>query len=74
MTARGAPSKQGTDMVPAGKIKDLIADKKTASCSIQTFKNTSCPSETRICEKTLYNYIADGAIPGITIQYLSNKG
>ena len=66
MTARGAPSKQGTDMVPAEKIKDLIAEKKTALCSIQTFKNTSCPSETRICEKTLCNYIAGDVIPVIS--------
>ena len=74
MTAKGVPLKLGKYMVLAEKIKDLIADKKTALCSIQTFKNTSCSNETQICEKTLYNYIVDGAIPEISIANLSNKG
>ena len=74
MTAKGVPLKLGKYMVLAEKIRDLIADKKTALCSILTFKNTSCPSEARICEKTLYNYIADGVIPEISITNLPNKG
>ena len=74
MTAKGVPLKLGKYMVLAEKIRDLIADKKTALCSIQTFKNTSCSNETQICEKTLYDYLADGVIPEISITNLSNKG
>ena len=61
-------------MVLAEKIRDLIADKKQPYAVIQTFKNSSWPSETRICEKTLYNYITDNVIHGISIRNLSNKG
>ena len=53
-------------MVLAEKIRDLIADKKQPYAVIQIFKNTSWPSETRICEKTLCNYIAGDVIPVIS--------
>ena len=57
-------------MVLAEKIRDLIADKKQPYAVIQIFKNTSWPSETRICEKTLCNYIAYNVIPEISIKVL----
>ena len=70
MAAKGTPLKLGKDMVLAEKIRDLIADKKQPYAVIQTFKNTSWPSETRICEKTLCNYIAYNVIPEISIKGL----
>ena len=54
-------------MVLAEKIRDLIADKNYSPYAIiQTFKNSSWPGETGICEKTLCNYIAGDVIPVIS--------
>ncbi len=53
MTAKGASLKLGNDTVFAEKIRNLMIDKKYSPYAvIQTFKNTSWPSKTRICKKT----------------------
>ena len=75
MTAKGAPLKLGNDSVLAEKISDLIINEKYSPYAvIQKFNNSSWPSKTRICEKTLYNYIAGNVIPGLSIKNLPNKG
>ena len=75
MTAKGAPLKLGNDTVLAKKIRNLIINEKYSPYAvIQQFNNTSWPSKTRICEKTLYNYISNDVIPGISIKDLPNKG
>lgn len=75
MTAKGAPLKLRNDMVLAEKICNLIINEKYSPYAvIQKFNNSSWPSKTRICEKTLYNYIAGNVIPGVTIRDLPNKG
>lgn len=75
MTAKGAPLKLGNDTVLAEKIRNLIINEKYSPYAvIQEFNNSSWPSKTRICEKTLYNYISNDVIPELSIKDLPNKG
>jgi transposase, IS30 family len=74
-TARGTSLKIGRDYVLCEKIKKLIIKEKYSPYAvIQEFKNTSWPSETRICEKTLYNYVNNGIIKDVKKEDLPNKG
>ncbi len=41
---------------------------------IAEFNNNGWPTETRICEKTLYIYIYEGVIPGVSEEDLQMKG
>ncbi len=69
-----SPLKLDKDMVLAEKIKDLIADKNYGTYAIiQTFKNSSWPGETRICEKTLYHCIDGDVIHGISTKNFPNN-
>ena len=62
-------------MTLAEKTRDLILEKKYSPCAIvHTFDSSSWPGKTRICEKTLYNYIPGDVIPGISIKNLPNNG
>ena len=75
MTSKGAPLKLGNDSLLAEKIKDMIINQKHSPYAvIQKFNNSSWPTSTRICEKTLYNYIENDVLPGLTIRNLPNKG
>lgn len=75
MTAKGAPLKLGNDTEVTKKIaKMIIDDKYSPYAIIQTFNKTGWPSKNRFCEKTLYNYIEEYLIDGITLKNLPNKG
>lgn len=75
MTAKGAPLKLGNDTLLVEKITELIIDHKYSPYAvIQKFNNSSWPTKTRICEKSLYNYIENDVLPGLTVKDLPNKG
>ncbi len=75
MTAKGAPLKLGNDNLLVEKIRELIINQKYSPYAvIQKFNNSSWPTKTRISEKTLYNYIENDVLPGLTIMDLPNKG
>ena len=75
MTAKGAPLKLGNDNLLVEKIRELVINQKYSPYAvIQKFNNSSWPTKTRISEKTLYNYIENDVLPGLTIMDLPNKG
>ena len=74
-TAKGPQTKLGYDRLLANEIANLVKDKHYSPYAIiQYFNKHKWPSCTRICEKTIYNYIEAGYIPGVTIKNLTRKG
>lgn len=74
-TAKGPQTKLGYDRILAKEIANLIKNKHYSPYAIiQYFNKHKWPSSTRICEKTIYNYIEAGYIPGVTIKNLTRKG
>jgi IS30 family transposase len=74
-SAKGASIKLGKDWRLVSAILNLIKEKKYSPYAIiQHFKKNNWPGETRICEKTIYNYIAAGDITGITMKDLLYQG
>ncbi|MCF7939657.1 MAG: hypothetical protein K9L68_13755 [Spirochaetales bacterium] len=60
-SAKGPVIKLGKDWNLVHQISKLIRDEKYSPYAvIQHFERTQWPIDTRICEKTLYNYIAAG--------------
>lgn len=74
-SAKGPTIKLGKDWNLVNEISKLIKeDKYSPYAVLQHFERTNWPSETRICEKTLYNYIAAGDITNITEKDLLYEG
>jgi len=74
-TAKGPQTKLGYDRILANEIANLVKNKHYSPYAIiQNFNKHKWPSSTRICEKTIYNYIEFGYIPGVTIKNLTRKG
>ena len=74
-SAKGPAIKLGKDWALVGGISKLIQDDKYSPYAvIQHFERTQWPSDTRICEKTLYNYIAAGDISDVTVKDLLYAG
>ncbi len=74
-SAKGPVIKLGKDWILVGVISKLIKeDNYSPYAVLQHFNRTQWPSATRICEKTLYNYIAAGDITGVTVKDLLYKG
>jgi IS30 family transposase len=74
-TAKGPNIKLGKDWELANMISKLIKeDKYSPYAIVEHFKRTKWPSNTVLSEKTIYNYIVAGDIPGITIKDLLYKG
>ena len=74
-SGKGPSIKLGKDWDLVEGISKLIKkDKYSPYAVIQHFERTKWPSDTRICEKTLYNYIAAGDITDVTVQDLLYKG
>ncbi len=72
---KGPDIKLGRDWALVYRVGDLIGDRRYSPYAvIQYFTANGWPSETRICEKTLYNYIASGDITGISEKDLLLKG
>ncbi len=74
-SAKGPLIKLGKDWKLVDRISKLIKeDKYSPYAVLRHLERTEWPSTTRICEKTLYNYIAAGDITGITVKDLLYKG
>lgn len=75
MNGRGRKSKLGSDYVLCKAIKESIVDRKYSPyATLQNFENFGWPSQTRISEKTLYNWINAEEIPDVKRTDLPNKG
>ena len=60
-SAKGPELKLGRDWALVKRVTNLIKKKKYSPYAvIEAFNQKGWPSKTRICEKTLYNYIAEG--------------
>jgi transposase, IS30 family len=74
-TAKGPSLKLGDDLVFVQTIHTWIVENKYSPYAVlQHLKNTTWPSELRICEKTLYTYIYQGLIGGVSPADLRYKG
>jgi IS30 family transposase len=74
-SAKGPELKLGFDWPLVEAVRHLIKDKRYAPYAvIAEFNNKGWPSKTRICEKTLYNYIQAGYLGDITEKDLLYKG
>lgn len=74
-SAKGPQLKSGTDWALMNSIGNLIKDSHYSPYAvIQYFNHNGWPSSTRICEKTIYNYVEKGYIPNLTTRDLLRKG
>ena len=74
-TARGRKLKIGTDYVLCAELKKLIVDKNFSPYAvIADFNLHGWKTETRFCEKTLYNWVNQGIVSGVERTDLPNKG
>jgi len=72
---KGPDLKLGRDWALVEQVSTLVRDRHYSPYAIiQHFKANGWPGETRICEKTLYSYIAAGDITGISEGNLLLKG
>ena len=74
-SGKGPQLKLGYDFALAQVIGELITQKKYSPYAVLAeFENTGWPTDTRICEKTLYNYVYEGLIPNVTEKNLLLQG
>jgi len=74
-SAKGPAIKLGKDWDLANAVSKIITEEKYSPYAVlQHFERTQWPSDTRICEKTLYNYIVAGDIPNVTEKDLLYQG
>lgn len=72
---KGPEIKLGRDWALVNRVCELVRDHHDSPYAIiQHFKAKRWPRQTRICEKTLYTYIAAGDITGISEKDLLLKG
>jgi transposase, IS30 family len=75
MTAKGTPLKLSKDWHLVGIIQDLIINEHYSPYAVvHHFNNKGWPTNIKLSEKTLYNYISKKVIPGLGIKDLPNKG
>ncbi len=74
-SAKGPDLKLGYDWPLVEAVTHLIRDKKYSPYAvIAEFDNKGWPSDTRICEKTLYNYIQSGYMGDLSEKDLLLEG
>jgi len=74
-SAKGPSIKLGKDWALVNGISKLIREKKYSPYAVlQHFDRNGWPGDTRICEKTLYNYIVSGDITDVTEKDLLYAG
>ena len=74
-SAKGPSIKLGRDWALVNGISKLIKEQQYSPYAVlQHFHRDGWPSDTRICEKTLYNYIAAGDISNVTEKDLLYAG
>ena len=76
MKYKGPPPKSGKHYTLVQKISDLILKEQYSPYAVlETLdEQKAWPQGLRVREKTLYNWIEAGDIPGVTIDNLSRKG
>ncbi len=74
-SAKGPPLKLGDDTAFVAAVSNQIVTHKYSPYAVlQNFELNSWPSDLRICEKTLYGYIYEGLIEGVSQKNLLYKG
>ncbi len=74
-SGKGPDQKLGNDWKLVERVRHLIKEKNYSPYAvIAEFANEGWPSETRICEKTLYNYIQAGYLDDLSEKDLLLKG
>lgn len=74
-SAKGPQLKLGSDWELVEKVTRQIKDEHYSPYAvIQHFEKNGWPSDTRICEKTLYSYIQAGDLPDVSEEDLLYKG
>lgn len=74
-TGRGRKLKIGSDFILCSELKKLIVDKNYSPYAvIAEFNLNGWKTETRFCEKTLYNWVNKGFVAGVERTDLPNKG
>ncbi|MDK2860712.1 MAG: transposase, family [Sphaerochaeta sp.] len=76
MKYKGPLPKSGKHYTLVQKISELILEKQYSPYAVlmKLDEKGLWPEGLRICEKTLYNWIEAGDIPGVTIEDLPRKG
>lgn len=76
MEGKGPSPKSGKHHALVRRISSLILEEHYSPYAVlvQLDKERAWPEGLRICEKTLYNWIEAGDIPGVTIGNLPRKG
>lgn len=76
MGCKGPPPKSGKHRALVERIAQLILEEGYSPYAVlaRLDKEHAWPPGLRICEKTLYNWIEAGDIPGVTIWDLPRKG
>ena len=76
MTAKGPMPKSGKHHALVGRVSDLILERRYSPYAVicHLTHNGLWPEGVAICEKTLYNWIEAGDIPGVTICDLPRGG
>lgn len=74
-SGKGPELKLGRDYTLAKEIGKLMKERHYSPYAvIATFNDKGWPTETRICEKTLYSYVHEGLIPEVTERDLLLQG
>ena len=74
-TARGRKLKIGSDFILCAELKRLIVDENYSPYAVLAeFRLNGWKTETRFCEKTLYNWVNKGDVAGVARTDLPNKG
>ena len=75
LRAKGLDLKLGCDYVLVESVSSMIKDKHfSPDAIIMYFNSNGWPTDTRICVRTLYRYIAEGLVPNVTTEDLLHKG
>jgi len=74
-SGKGPQLKLGYDYTLAEAIGKMMAERRYSPYAVLAhFGNHGWPTDTRICEKTLYSYVYSGLIPGVDARSLLLQG
>jgi transposase, IS30 family len=74
-TAKGPQLKLGRDWALVAGVTHMVRNKRYSPYAVVAeFNNNGWPSETRVCEKTLYNYIQQGYMGDLSEKDLLLRG
>jgi len=74
-SGKGPDLKLGRDYILAKEIGRLMKELHYSPYAVLAhFQNEGWPTDTRICEKTLYSYVYEGLIPDVSVKDLFLQG